>query len=120
MTGYYTETHYENAVLELVNKGLGYEYFYGPDVIRDYRSPLYDVVLADSLRRINKGLPNDAIQEALYRLKNFDAGSLVQKNTVFMDYLQNGILLNTLLKVKNEPLSSILLISKLLRIIVST
>ncbi len=28
----------------------------------------------------------------LYKLKNFENGELVQKNAVFMDYLQNGIL----------------------------
>ncbi|MCF0187519.1 MAG: type I restriction endonuclease subunit R, partial [Bacteroidaceae bacterium] len=32
-----------------------------------------------------------AIEDALYKLKNFENGTLVQKNTVFMKYLQNGI-----------------------------
>ena len=33
----------------------------------------------------------DAITEAIYKLKNFESGTLLQKNMVFMDYLQNGI-----------------------------
>ena len=40
---------------------------------------------------MNRGLPDDAIQEALYKIKNFENGELVQKNAIFMDYLQNGI-----------------------------
>lgn len=32
-----------------------------------------------------------AIDEAILKLNDFDAGSLLQKNMVFMDYLQNGI-----------------------------
>ena len=42
MAGYYTESNYENAVLQLLNEGLGYTYVYGPDVERDYHSPLYE------------------------------------------------------------------------------
>lgn len=70
---------------------MGYEYAYGPDIERDYYSPLYEDVLMESLYRLNRGLPDAAIQEALYKLKNFENGELVQKNAVFMDYLQNGI-----------------------------
>lgn len=91
MAGYYTESNYENAVLQLLNEGLGYTYVYGPDVERDYYSPLYEDVLLPALQRINKGLPQDAINEAIYKLKNFESGSLLQKNMTFTDYLQNGI-----------------------------
>lgn len=91
MAGYYTESNYENAVLQLLNEGLGYTYVYGPDVERDYHSPLYEDVLLPALQRINKGLPQDAINEAIYKLKNFESGSLLQKNMTFTDYLQNGI-----------------------------
>ncbi|MEG0893495.1 MAG: type I restriction endonuclease subunit R [Oscillospiraceae bacterium] len=91
MSKYYTEEHFESAVLELINNGLGYSYVYGPEIVRDYHSPLYDSVLEDSLMRINRNLPIDALNDALYKLRNFEAGELVQKNMVFMDYLQNGI-----------------------------
>lgn len=87
----YNESIYENSVIELFRNDLGYDYVYGPDVERDFYSPLYEEVLVESLYRLNRGLPNDAIQEALYKLKNFENGELVQKNAVFMDYLQNGI-----------------------------
>ncbi len=91
MSGLYTEADYENSVIELFKNDLGYEYAYGPDIERDFYSPLYEEVLLDSLYRLNRGLPDDAIQDALFKLKNFENGELVQKNAVFMDYLQNGI-----------------------------
>lgn len=91
MPGLYTEADYENSVIELFRNDLGYEYAYGPDIERDFYSPLYEEVLIDSLYRLNRGLPDDAIQDALFKLKNFENGELVQKNAVFMDYLQNGI-----------------------------
>lgn len=87
----YTEADYENSVIELFRNDLGYEYAYGPDIERDFHSPLYEEVLEDVLYRLNRGLPSDAIQDAIFKLKNFENGELVQKNAVFMDYLQNGI-----------------------------
>lgn len=89
--GLYTEADYENSVIELFRKDLGYEYVYGPDVDRDFYSPLYEEVLVNSLYSLNSDLPEDAIQDALFKLKNFENDELVQKNAVFMDYLQNGI-----------------------------
>ena len=91
MPGLYIEADYENSIIELFQTNLGYEYIYGPDIERDFYSPLYEDILVDSLYRLNRGLPDDAIQEALYKIKNFENGELVQKNTIFMDYLQNGI-----------------------------
>ena len=91
MSGVYTEADYENSVIELFRNDLGYEHVYGPDIERDFCNPLYEDVLVESLYRLNRGVPNDAIQEALYKLKNFENGELVQKNAIFMDYLQNGI-----------------------------
>lgn len=87
----FTEASYENSVIELFTNNLGYEYIYGPDIERDFHSPLYDDILEDSLRRLNRELPGDAISDALFKLKNFENDTLVQKNAVFMDYLQNGI-----------------------------
>ena len=91
MPGLYTEADYENSVIELFRNDLGYDYAYGPDIERDFYCPLYEEVLLGSLYRLNRGLPDDAIQDALFKMKNFENGELVQKNAVFMDYLQNGI-----------------------------
>lgn len=87
----FTENNYEQAIIQLFRNDLEYDYAYGPDIERDFYSPLYEEVLLDSLYRLNRELPDDAIQDALFKLKNFENGELVQKNAVFMDYLQNGI-----------------------------
>lgn len=87
----YLETNYENAVIQLFQEQLGYTYRYGPDVIRDYHSPLYEDSLLPALQQVNSGLPIDAVNEAVYKLKNFESGTLLQKNITFMDYLQNGV-----------------------------
>ena len=90
MSEFYTEADYENSVIELF-RNMGYSYLYGPDIERDFRDPLYEEELVASLYRLNRSLPEDAISDALFKLKNFENGELVQKNAVFMDYLQNGI-----------------------------
>lgn len=85
------EEAYENSIIELFQE-LGYTHIYGPDVeTRDFTSPLYEAVLTNSLHQINPNLPDEAINEALFKLKNFENAELTQKNAVFMDYLQNGI-----------------------------
>ena len=104
MPSLFTEDTYEQAIIELF-ENMGYEHLYAPDYDRDYTSPLLDSVLRDSLVRINRGLPLDAIEEAVAKLKNFDTGSLLQKNITFMDYLQNGITVKFF--VKGEEQSSI-------------
>ena len=100
----FTEENYENSVIELF-RGMGYTYLYGPEVERDYNNPLYEVELESALRRINPTLPEDAIQDALFKLHNFENGELTQKNAVFMDFLQNGIEVRFF--VKGEERSSI-------------
>ena len=91
MLNFFREEDYEKSLIELFQNDLEYEYVYGPDIERDFYSPFYEEVLIESLYRINHGAIEDAIQDALFKLKNFENGELVQKNAIFMDYLQNGI-----------------------------
>lgn len=91
MLNFFREEDYEKSLIELFQNDLEYDYVYGPDIERDFYSPFYEDVLIESLYRINHGAANDAIQDALFKLKNFENGELVQKNAIFMDYLQNGI-----------------------------
>ncbi len=91
MSDHFTEANYENAVLLLFQQRLSYAYIYGPDVERDYHCPLCLDALLPALRRVNPALPEAAIAEAVYKLQNFEGGTLLQKNMVFMDYLQNGV-----------------------------
>lgn len=90
MASFYTEADYENSIIELF-QNMGYQYLYGPDVEREFNSPLYEVELVSALQRLNPDMPSDAINDALFKLKNFENAELVQKNEVFMDYLQHGV-----------------------------
>jgi len=91
MLNFFREEDYEKSLIELFQNDLEYEYVYGPDIERDFYNPFYEDVLIESLYCINHGAANGAIQDALFKLKNFENGELVQKNAIFMDYLQNGI-----------------------------
>lgn len=90
MAAYYQEANYENSIIELF-QNMGYSYVYGPDIERDYTSPLYETELTAAIHRLNPSMPEVAIVDALYKLKNFENADLVQKNEIFMNYLQNGI-----------------------------
>lgn len=90
----YTEANYENAVIEVFRDTLGYNYVYGPDVARDYADPLFMDELLPALRRVNPKLPEAALTEAVYKLRNFEGGTVLQKNIQFMEYLQNGVSVN--------------------------
>ena len=52
----FSEANYEEAVLELF-RNMGYQYAYGPNVERDFQSPLYDEVLLEYIYRLNPALP---------------------------------------------------------------
>ncbi|MBS6955347.1 MAG: type I restriction endonuclease subunit R [Enterocloster asparagiformis] len=87
----YTEANYENAIIEMLRDTLGYGYVYAPDIVRDYTDPLYEEELLPALARINPTLSESAITEAVYKLRNFEGGTILQKNNQFMDFLQKGV-----------------------------
>ena len=101
MSGFYTEANYENSIIELF-RDMGYRYVYAPDIDRDFYSPLYETELIEALYRLNSNLPEDAIKEAMFKLKHYENGELVQKNSVFMDYLQHGIEVRYFVKGKEH------------------
>lgn len=89
MSGF-NESSYENSIVELL-ESLGYTHLYGPDVKREIHNPLYEEQLRSSLESINPRLPEVAIDEAIMKIKEYEAGSLVFKNEIFTDYIQNGV-----------------------------
>ena len=90
MSQFYTEADYEKSIIQMF-QNMGYQYVYGPDLDRDFKSPLYEDELITALHRINPNMPENAINDSLYKLKNFENAELVQKNAIFMDYLQYGV-----------------------------
>lgn len=92
MAAFYTEADYENSIIELFKTVLGYRHIYGPDIQdRDYYSPLLEEELKTALARINPTLPEEALSEAFDKLRHFENASLVQKNELFTNYIQQGI-----------------------------
>lgn len=88
------EDFYEQALIERLVEKHGYEFLHGPDVARttsEYRDVFLPGILQASLSRINKRLPNAAIQEAILKLSDIEGGGLGQRNETFTDYLQSGV-----------------------------
>jgi type I restriction enzyme R subunit len=73
----FIEKDYENAIIEIFRNTLGYRYIYAPDLKRDYSDPLYIDELLPALRKINPKLPEAALTEAVYKLHNFEGGTVL-------------------------------------------
>ena len=87
----FNEDTFEQAIIELF-ENMDYTHIYAPDMNRtDYSRPLLDDVLRDCLVRLNCGLPAVAIDEAILKLNDFDAGSLLQKNIVSRSNMQSRV-----------------------------
>ncbi len=87
------EDTFEQAVIETL-QDLDYEYLCGYDVERKTKNAsdvFLEDVLFNSLKRINKGAPNSAIDELIEKIKNVNDGDLVSRNIIFNDYLQSGV-----------------------------
>ena len=74
-------------------QNLGYDYYFGPDVERDYKNPLFKLDL-DNLYSINKSLDKEAVDKAIEVIQDLGIGSLEDINNKFMNYLQNGVSVN--------------------------
>ena len=89
-TGAYNENAYENAVLEVL-RSMKWEYMYGPDVKRDYSDPTLPDVFEYQVRKLNKGVPDEAVNDAIRQVRGIAGGSVVVRNAIFTDFLQNGV-----------------------------
>ena len=90
-TGAYSENCYEDAVIETLKKA-GWEYLYGPDIERaDYRDPTMPDAVRSVVRKLNRDTPDDAINAALLKVRDIAGGTVLERNRIFTDYLQNGI-----------------------------
>lgn len=68
-------------------QNLGYSYYCGLDIGRDYKNHLFKLDL-DNLYGINNSLNRDAIDKVIETIGDFGVGSFEDKNNGFMDYLQ--------------------------------
>ncbi len=93
-----TENTVELATLAWFHE-LGYETLYGPDISPDGEKPereSYDQViltgrLKDALVRINPGVPEDALDDAIRKVSRADSPSMYENNQQFHRYLTDGV-----------------------------
>lgn len=86
----FTEENLELMTLDML-KELGYEYEPGESIARDYSNVILEYNLITSLFRINKGLNEDIINEAVRIIKNIGQNNLVKNNKIFSKYLHAGV-----------------------------
>ena len=89
MGAFVTEKDYEDALLDLFET-LGYRRVSGGDVERDCSSPLYDEELEGALRYLNAGVPQEALSDALRKVRRVEGSSLADRNEVFGEWLVGG------------------------------
>ena len=92
MFSIFNEESYEKSIIAIF-QDLGYNYYYGPEVDRDYDKPFFFNDL-DNIYTINRGSDREAIKTAIQIIQEIETGSLEEKNDKFMDYLQNGVSVN--------------------------
>jgi type I restriction enzyme, R subunit len=92
-----TESEVEIMCLDMLRE-LGYGIVYGPDVSEGGLSPerkYSEVVLAgrlrEALRRINRSIPDAAIEEAIKKVLRSESQNLVENNRNFHRLVTNGI-----------------------------
>lgn len=84
------ENTLEQAIIaELQDKG--YDYWYGPDIERDYHEVILEDCFKASLLNINPGITTEIIQEAYKSVKNLGLLKLEQLNEAFHKFLIEGV-----------------------------
>lgn len=94
----FTEYELEQATVEWFIE-MGYDSVYGTDISpegqyqerEDYSDVLLDERLKDALRRINRKIPEEAIEEAFRKIKITQSPSLIINNKEFQKMIVEGI-----------------------------
>ncbi|HEY2422201.1 MAG TPA: type I restriction endonuclease subunit R, partial [Neobacillus sp.] len=94
----FTEDLLEKATIEILQE-LGYEYVFGPEIgydgerpeRRDYREVMLEGRLRDALYKLNRDLPEEALEEAYRKIITFNSPSLTENNKQFHTLLTEGV-----------------------------
>jgi type I restriction enzyme R subunit len=94
----FNESMLEESVLELL-QSMGYHYAFGPDISpggdQEERKDYNEVILAhrvkDALKRINRHLPEEALEEAFRQIITFNSPMLEENNKYFHQLMVEGI-----------------------------
>jgi type I restriction enzyme R subunit len=100
MPAYITESEIEQEALKIFSS-MGYEIVYGPDIApapdgtkpeRDsYSQVILTGRLKSALRRINRGLSDEVLDEAIKKLQRSESQNLVKNNQAFHKLLVDGM-----------------------------
>lgn len=98
MLGNFTEDLLEAAAIEIL-QDLEYEYIFGPDISpdgdyperEDYREVILKDRVKDALFKLNKDLPEEALEDAYRQIITFNSPSLTENNRYFHKFLVEGI-----------------------------
>ena len=92
-----TESDVEDLFLKILSE-IGYSVKYGPDISlggnqqeREYSDTILPKRLRESLKLINPEIPDEAIEEAIRKIRKNDSQDLVSNNHDFHNLLVNGI-----------------------------
>ncbi|WP_042353091.1 type I restriction endonuclease subunit R [Bacillus massiliigorillae] len=94
----FTEDRLEEAVIEILQE-MDYEYVFGPEIGHDGEQPerkdYCEVVLSERLRdalyKLNRHLPQDALEEAYRKIVTINSPSLNENNKQFHQLMVEGI-----------------------------
>jgi very-short-patch-repair endonuclease len=97
------ENEIEQTALEMLGK-LGFEDLFGPEIgpdgnpstgsgqeREDYAQVVLNTRLAKVIKSINKGLPDDCVQEVIKKVQSFSSPDLIVNNEQFHKYLFDGV-----------------------------
>lgn len=87
------ENTLEQVIITELQKN-GYEYFYGPDISRDYHEVILKSCFETAMFKINQGINDDMVGEAYKSIKNLGLLKLEDMNAAFHKYLIEGVPVN--------------------------
>ena len=99
MEKYMHESDFESIVIDMI-QNLGYEYYYGADIRKDYpsmnstRNVVITEILYKALKKINPDAHDKAIDEAIRLITNLSEIHYIDKNKTFQKYFLFGIEVN--------------------------
>lgn len=84
------ENTLEQAIIEEL-RAKGYEYLYGPNIERDYHEVILVDYFVSAMFKINSGISQEIVDEALKRIRNLGTIRLEESNECFHKLLVEGI-----------------------------
>lgn len=87
------ENTLEQVIIAELRKN-GYEYFYGPDINRDYHEVILRDYFVTAMFKINQGINDGMVEEAYKSIKNLGLLKLEDMNAAFHKYLIEGVPVN--------------------------